>query len=310
MAFGKPDFVLTDSMKEQIKAFALTVPHEETCGFILKDGSVTQAQNIFFNAALEPLEHEALVAQLDELQIRDISPDAELDEIRKAISLRIGIAISARDRLAAESKGIAAVWHSHCLDSSPGMLTYEDSSVLGIHSDITQSKLQRLPYVLWHVGFDEWDMYDPYGLNPYPLRQQIANPGNPEEYTKLPYCWNRWDCLEAPRAVLWGMFEIDLGIHLRSNRLEYLAEGWQRYIEGFPKVGFKEIQMFSDMRFKAGDCLLMQLPGYKALHHLGVCVDEKQQRMLHIIDGRVSEIEHIAKWRRFARVTFRHEKFL
>lgn len=306
MSFGREDFVLTEDMKREVERLAREVPHEETCGFIHKDGSVVRWQNTFVNPAFSDLDRDELVELMNTWQIKDVSFNIELPDIRREISRRTGIGISARDRIASESKGIAAVWHSHCLDSSPGMLTFEDNPSLGIQSDITQSKLQRLPYVLYHVGFDEWDMYDPYNLSPYPLKRVIQNPANFMEYERIPYCWNRADCLEIPRSVLWGMFGIDLGIYLRSQQTEYMEEGWQRYVEGFPKVGFQNLPLYDTIRFKAGDCLLMQLPGATNLHHLAVCVDEKQQRLLHVFEGRVSEVEHIAKWRRFVRVVFRH----
>ena len=74
-------------------------------------------------------------------------------------------------------------------------------------------------------------------------------------------------------------------------------------------MGFRQIELYETIRFKEGDCLLMQLPGHKTLHHLGLCVDEQNQRMLHVFDGRNSEIDHISKWRRFVKVMYRHEKF-
>lgn len=309
MAFGKEDFVLTETMKGEIKNIALQNPDEETCGFILKDGSVVECPNTFYNSSLDERSQDELIKMIDWLQIRDIPAQTEPDEMRRLISLKTGMAISARDRLAYEDAGIAAVWHSHCLDSSPGYLSYEDILEHGVVSDITQSKLQRLPFVLYHTRFNEWDWYSPYELSPYPLQRPISNPKNINEYVGLPYTWNRADCLEIPRAVMWGMFGINLGIHTRTSPDEYVREGWARYVQGFPEVGFEEVTMFPTMRFKAGDCLLMQLPGYHCLHHLGVCVDEKHQTMIHIVDGRVSEIDAIAKFRRYVRVTFRHQKF-
>lgn len=311
MAFGKEEFELTDSVREQIKKFAAQNSSEETCGFVLADGTTVACDNVHYNNALDGKSWQELAEIVDKLQIRDVqvSEDTEdLDEIRKLISRRTGFAIAAQQRLAFESKGIAAVWHTHCLDSSPGLLTYEDDPVNGVTSDISQAKLQRLPYILYHTGFDEWDMYDPYSINLYPLKRQIQRPNDPEEYTNIPYCWNRSDCFEVPRVALWGLYGIDLKIHLRAQPHEYLTEGWQRYVEGLPKLGFSEVTMYDTMRFKAGDCLLMQLPGYKCLHHLGLCVDEKNQRLLHVFDGRVSEIEHIAKWRRFVRALYRHSE--
>jgi hypothetical protein len=310
VAFGKQEFELKDFVQEQTQRLAEETPNEESCGFILRDDNVIRCKNVFYNPMLDDKDEQALAELMDELIIRDVSLEQPLDKVREAISVRTGIAISARDRLAADSKGIAAVWHSHCLDSSPGMLTYEDNPALGIHSDITQSKLQRLPYVMYHTRFKEWDMYDPYNLSPYPLKKQIAHPENPDDYANLPYCWNRADCLEIPRSALWGMFGIDLGIHLRSHPSEYMTEGWQRYVDDLPKLGFEEVPMFDAMKFKAGDCLLAQLPRHKTLHHLFLLVDEPKQLVLHVMDGGLSVIEPVAKWRRFVRVLFRHQKFI
>lgn len=310
MAFGKPDFKLTESTKLHIKELALEIPHEETGGFVLSNGDVKRCENTFYNPKLDEYEDEYLPQIADKLQIRDIPVGTDPEEMRRLISLRTGFSISGKDRVEYESTGIVAVWHSHCLDSSEGRLSWDDNQEFGVVSDITQAKLQRLPYILYHTGFDQWDMYDPYGLDLYPLHKTIANPKNIEEYSGIPYCWNRADCLEVPRVALWGLYEIDLGVYLRTSVGEYVAEGWQRYVQGFPNVGFQEVSLFPTMKFKGGDCLLMQLPGYKTLHHLAVVVDEPQQRLLHIFDGRVSEIEHIMKWRRFIRVVYRHEKFM
>jgi hypothetical protein len=311
--FREKEFELTQEMQAKIKELALQNPDEETCGFILKDGQVVSCPNVHYNQTLDGVGADELRATIEMLQIKDLEVPDDTDDftdIRRQLSRKTGMAISSQQRLAFDERGIAAVWHSHCLDSAPGRLTHEDNPERGVTSDITQAKLQRLPYVLYHTQFDEWDLYDPCSINLYPLQRTIERPGDPEQYTKIPYLWNRSDCLEVPRVALWGMYGIDLGIYLRSSSDEYTAEGWQRYIDGFPKVGFSQLELYDTMRFKGGDCLLMQLPGHKTLHHLGVCVDEKNQRMLHVFDGRVSEIDHIAKWRRFVRVMFRHEKFL
>lgn len=313
MAFREEEFKLTGSMQEQIKVFAMQHPDEETCGFILDNGEVVSCPNVHYNQTLDDKGAEELRSIVDQLQIRDIdvpTDTEDLTEIRQLISLKTGMSISSQQRLIYETKGIAAVWHTHCLDSSAGMLTFEDKPEVGVTSDITQSKLQRLPYVLYHTKFDEWDMYDPCSINLFPLKRTIDRPDDPEQYSNIPYIWNRSDCLEVPRVALWGMYGIDLGIYLRSSVHEYTEEGWQRYIDGFPKVGFQQVELYENIRFKGGDCLLMQLPGHKTLHHLGVCVDEKNQRMLHVFEGRVSELDHIMKWRRFVRVLFRHEKFI
>lgn len=313
MTFRDEDFELTSIMRDQIKGFALQNPDEETCGFILNNKDVVFCDNTYYCTLLDDKGVPELQEIVDRLQIRDleISDDTEdLNEIRQQISRKTSFRIDTKQRLTFEHKGIAAVWHTHCLDSSPGILTWEDDLAKGITSDVTQAKLQRLPYILWHTKFDEWDMYDPCSINLYPLKRKIQRRKDAEEYTKIPYCWNRSDCFEIPRVALWGMFGIDLKIHLRSQPHEYLAEGWQRYVEGLPEHGFQEVPLYDTIRFKAGDCLLLQLPGYKCLHHLALCVDEKNQRMLHVFDGRVSEIEHIAKWRRYIRVLYRHQQFL
>lgn len=312
VGFREKEFELTQEMQGKIKTFALQNPDEETCGFILNDDSVVSCPNVHYNQTLDDVDIDNLKSILETLQIRDIEvPDdtTDLTDIRRRLSRKTGMSISAQQRLAFEKRGIQATWHTHCLDSAPGTLTYEDDPDRGVTSDVTQAKLQRLPYVLWHTKFDEWDMYDPCSINLYPLKQTIERPSDPEQYTKTPYQPNRSDCLEVARVALWGMYEIDLGIYISSPH-EYTMAGWQRYIDGFPKVGFSQVELYDTLRFKGGDCLLMQLPGHKTLHHLGVCVDEKNQRMLHVFDGRVSEIDHIAKWRRFVRVLFRHEKFL
>jgi hypothetical protein len=313
MGFREEEFELTEGMREQIKEFAMSNSDEETCGFILNDGSVVTCSNVHYNKTLDDKSADELRSIIDQLQIRDIQvldDTDDLADIRSQISRKTGMAISGQQRLTFENQGIVAIWHSHCLDSAPGMLTHEDNPERGVTSDITQAKLQRLPYVLYHTKFDEWDMYDPCSINLYPLKHTIERRSDPEQYTKIPYQWNRSDCLEVPRVALWGLYEIDLGIYLRTTPDEYVHEGWQRYIDGFPKVGFSQIELYDDIRFKSGDCLLMQLPGHRTLHHLGVCVDEKNQRMLHVFEGRVSEIEHIAKWRRFVKVMYRHQKFL
>ena len=311
--FREKEFELTEEMQAKIKALALQNPDEETCGFILKDGAVFSCPNAHYNKTLDSKSADELKDIIDRLQIRsiDVPDDTEnLTEVRKLISRKTGMSISAQQRLAFENRGIAAVWHTHCLDSAPGMLTYQDDTANGVTSDVTQAKLQRLPYVLWHTKFDEWDLYDPCSINLYPLKRKIQRPQDPEEYSGIPYCSNRSDCLEVSRTALWGLYGIDLGIHLLSHPLEYTTQGWQRYQQELPKLGFSAVELYDTMRFKGGDCLLMQLPGQANLHHLAVCVDEKNQRMLNVFDGRVSEIDHIAKWRRHIRMMYRHEKFM
>lgn len=313
MGFRQEEFVLTPEMREKIKTLAMELPDQETCGFVLRGGGVVSCPNVHYNNFLDNKGADELRDILDRLQIRDVGITDDPDSLiiaRELISLKTGMSISGRQRLAFEKKGIAAVWHSHCLYSSPGMLSHQDNVASGVVSDVTQAKLQRLPYIVYHTLFDEWDMYDPCSINIYPLRKTTKNPKDANEYTGLPYMDNRADCFEVPRVALWGMYEIDLGIPVRNGEQEYQEEGWQRYVKEFPARGFQEVKLYDGMRFKGGDCLLMQLPQHRSLHHLALCIDEGNQRLLHVFDGRVSEIEHIEKWRKYIKLVFRHEKFL
>lgn len=53
---------------------------------------------------------------------------------------------------------VKAVYHSHWQDSDQSWLSA---------ADVANSKALKLPYILYHSNFGEWDLYDPNNLYPY-----------------------------------------------------------------------------------------------------------------------------------------------
>ena len=71
---------------------------------------------------------------------------------------------------------IAAIYHTHWQDSQPALLS---------PIDIANSKATKLPYILYHTGFGQWDYYNPSDIYPYPLIPKTHFPQKIDYYFGL-----------------------------------------------------------------------------------------------------------------------------
>ena len=233
--------MLTSQIKRQIIEQAIATPDVEICGVILSNDETVQMNNV----APEP-QHTFIIEQ------------SEFD-------------------LVADSA--VAIYHSHCLDSQPAILSRED---------ISNSKARKLPYALYHTDFNKWDYYNPADIYPYPL---ISNPWMPKElpfYLGWKFDYNRSDCYTLVRSYYKGVLGIDLPDFPRNTIEETTSPSWDMFAGNFEKAGFRELDAGESLQ--ADDVILMCISGTQA-HHAAILLDPKNGKALHNLgEERMSEL--------------------
>ena len=174
---------------------------------------------------------------------------------------------------------VTSIYHSHCSDSQPAILS---------GADISNSKASKLPYLLYHTAFGQWDYYDPSDIYPYPL---IPNPHSPKEleyYLGWRFEYNRSDCYTLFRSYYKGMLGIELPDFPRGDIEETTSPDWDMFRSNFEKVGFR--QLAADEPLQASDVILMCIVGDR-IHHAAILLDPSTGKALHNLgEGRLSEV--------------------
>lgn len=205
-------------------------------------------------------------------------------------------------------------YHAFIIEKYPSAIIYhshlgEDTSSILSHSDIESSKKLRVPYLVYHKDFDEWDYFDPLDLNPYPLIDRPYSTDNIDFYLGIPWQWDRFDCYSLFRNYYSGM----LGIKLRdfSRKGEegaIVSTTWNQYTDNYESQGFLSIPLDSELI--DNDVLLMTLVGDQ-IHHAVIVVDAAKSIGIQILgEGRVSERVPIGEaLRRRTKMSIRHKNF-
>ena len=202
---------------------------------------------------------------------------------------------------------LRAIYHSHWEESSPALLT---------PADIINARATGVASIVYHTTFDQWDLFDPNGLHPWPLKQQHLDPKRLGFYQGWPWEWGRSDCLTLFRAYYQGMLGITIQDFQRVESEEKFLElldsaQWNQYDEELPAQGLQKVYEGSPpetFEFKQHDVILMQLQGRKP-HHVGILVDAQGMQILHHLQaGRLSEVVPYGKGRiRQTHSVWRHE---
>ena len=233
--------MLTTQVRRQIIEQAIATPDVEICGVVLNNGEIVQMNN----CANEPK---------DEFLIDEDEFDLVADSA-------------------------VAIYHSHCLDSQPAILS---------HKDIANSKARKMPYALYHTLFGEWDYYNPSDIYPYPL---ISNPWLPKElpfYLGWKFDYGRSDCYTLVRSYYKGMLGVDLPDFPRNAVGETTSPEWDMFVGNFERAGFRKLD--ADEPLRTNDVILMCISGTQT-HHSAILLDPKNGKALHNLgEGRMSEL--------------------
>lgn len=252
--------MLTVPIKQTIAKYARQHPTEEVCGLILKNDTVVAVDNIL--------------------------PEGDINDTE--IRSRHNDFLMPSDTLPAMKNEIRAVFHSHWRESSPALLTAEDINV---------SRILGIPYAIYHVDFDQWDLWDPNGLHPWPLFQKHTDPSHIDFYTGWAWSWGRADCLTVLRSYYKGILNHDIQDFQRTVSVDEfqqrLNDGtWNMYEENLGCQGLVKIYEGETSRFplQLHDVILMRLQS-KIPHHVGIIVNTSPYEMLHHLEpGRLSEV--------------------
>ena len=197
-----------------------------------------------------------------------------------------------------EAHSDAIIYHSHRGDDTAAILS---------ETDIVASKALKMPYLLFHVDFAEWDYYDPSGLDPYPLLESPHSPKSVEFYLGHRWAWERWDCYSLFRNFYRGFLGIELKDFSRKGGEDSIASpDWNQYVQNYKSQGFRKLE--PNEPIQNYDVLLMCLVGHQ-IHHSAIVVDaEKNQAIQMLGNDRLSEKfvitdSHLAR----TRLVIRHE---
>ena len=155
------------------------------------------------------------------------------------------------------------IWHTHNSDSIGSTLS---------NFDILNSKASKIPYLLYHTEFDEWDYYDPNCLNPYPLKPNIYPESDYRHYLSHLYSWDRWDCYSLFKNYYKGVLGIELKDFNRGgNESVILSSHWDKFTLNFESQGFRKLDY--DEPVKIHDVALMCLVGNQ-IHHAAIMISD------------------------------------
>lgn len=178
-----------------------------------------------------------------------------------------------------------AIFHSHWKDSHDGWLS---------PTDIHWAKYRNKPSILYHVGFDAWDLFNPAWHHPFPLRA-TTDPKSIDHYKGYPWIWSRADCWSIVLYYYRGMLGIDVGDAKRSDDPnEYVQSGWNRYDQELPEHGF--VRLDKGTPLQDHDLVVMSITA-DTPHHIGVITSANDGMILHHFGGRrLSEEETYKPW--------------
>lgn len=228
----------------------------ERCGFILQDDSIIECNNI----------------------ARDPVNDFKIDSTEAALTL--------------ENRPLC-LWHNHCLESHPDLLT---------PSDISLSQRLKIPFLMFHSQNITFDYYEPNNPNPFPLNTFSFLPNWEKTPKSIKFyegwqsnnlLWGRTDCFALIRCFFLGILGIDIGNFQRPDFKNFPQPGWKT-----PWVA-EENGFYIVDEIKQYDVLELCLNGGRNSDHLAVVVDARQGLMLHQPGfGHLSKINKLGKfWR-------------
>jgi len=200
-----------------------------------------------------------------------------------------------------EAYSDAIIYHSHVTDSVPAILS---------EADILASKALNIPYLVYHVDFDEWDYYDPSSLDSYPLLPNPHPIDSVEFYLGKRWSWERFDCYTLFRNFYRGVLGIQLKDFSRKGGEESIASpDWNQYVDNYQSQGFRKLEPNAPLQNY--DVLLMCLVGNQ-IHHAAIVVDAQKKLAIQMLgEGRLSEMfkvtdSHLTR----TRLVIRHRNYI
>ena len=176
---------LTEDVKSAIADHANQYRAEEVCGIILLDGTVIPSDNVIEGSGLS-------------------EGGVELDKTS-------GVLIDS-ELIIEHEESIAAVYHSHPLESQDGYLSF---------TDIEQSRFHQIPYLLYHTAFNVWDYYDPNYYHPAPLLDKQSSKTNINYYLGWKFEYGRADCSALLRSFFFNHFGLEIPDYPRPRDGEW-----------------------------------------------------------------------------------------
>jgi cell wall-associated NlpC family hydrolase len=241
--------LLTPEIQAQFEEYATL--EEEQVAIVLKDGTFIPCENVVEQLELYNEQGERLTRKTDAVIDQDVLIEYD-DEI-------------------------ALIIHSHWDEGTSGYLSFRD---------VEQSRFHQLPTAVYHTLFKTWDLFDPLGWHPYPLKA-TGNPKKINYYKNWPFFWGRSDCASLFRAYFHHMYGVDIPDYPRPTDGEWYKDlSRNDYIENIEKTGcFRRV----NREPKKDDLVMIRYGGSINPAHAMVMVDNKNA--LHLLKpGHLSEV--------------------
>jgi hypothetical protein len=183
---------------------------------------------------------------------------------------------------------IKVIWHSHFKDTHPGEFTA---------GDLALSHQTKLPILLYHAGFDEWDYYEPQNPNPFPLTYiPTVKVSDIDYYAGWRFSWGRSDCFSLVRRYFLGTLNIDIGEFRRPHKPPVTDPEWS--FEDYWSWDKCFVRLPEGTPPKDHDIFGIALRGGRKANHLAVCVSAKDNLILHITGPNMrSRLDRLDGWR-------------
>ena len=194
----------------------------------------------------------------------------------------------------------AVIFHSHVGDSQGSKLS---------QSDILNSKKLKIPYLVYHAQFCEWDYFDPNSINSYPLLDNPHPENSVEFYLGQQWQWERFDCYTLFRNYYRGVLGINLRDFSRLGDEDCIADTkWNQYTDNYASQGFRALN--DDDELQDHDVMLMTLVGNQ-IHHCAIVIDAKNKIAIHVLgEQRFSKRFKFGRgWMERTRLVIRHKSF-
>ncbi|NES83318.1 MAG: hypothetical protein F6K10_18975 [Moorea sp. SIO2B7] len=194
-----------------------------------------------------------------------------------------------------------AVYHSHCHDHQSSHFSIDDI-------ESCKSIPEKIPFVLYHTSFKEWDLYDPISPNPFPLT-------NNKDFKKLDayigwrFLWGRSDCFALVKSYFQGILAIDIGDFRRPEFDGFPVPEWLVPWDAIAH-GFCEIPRGTSVQ--KHDIIQIALRGGKQPNHIAVITNAERMEMLHILgfDYPSAIATYGKEWQRRTTKIFRHQQLV
>jgi cell wall-associated NlpC family hydrolase len=191
-----------------------------------------------------------------------------------------------------------AVFHSHHIDTQPGVLT---------PADVASARECGKLALLYHTVFDCWDYWDPDYWYPWPLQDHNKSHPKTSDFVGWQFEYGRADCWSLARGWYDRMHSIYVPDYPRGD-IEELEDGaFDPFMESYEDFGFVKVDGVKvDGPIQDSDLLIMRIGRYPT--HCAIVVDAREGVGIHHLGQSLLSAEfQIEQWQSKTHAILRHK---